>query len=247
MAKKNIDQSTSVNISSNTLFHFTNSLEKLEGILKNNFLPHYCYEDIIQKALPMVCFCDLPFFQLKDHIATYKFYGIGLEKKWGILNRLNPVIYLSGHSFLEFQVIHLLRDFSPTLDVAKDAIDYIHGYIKPYKGDFKKNGILHKDYNFYHEREWRFIPLKDYDNSQYFLNKSEYDDHEERERANKFFTNCSLKFKPEDIKYLIIKDDSQISELVKIIKNTKYPYHLDTVVDRLTTKIITTKKIYEDM
>jgi hypothetical protein len=58
-------------ISAQTLFHFTKSAEALIGILREEFKPRYCLEDqtvmrhpdgpnMLELAIPMVCFCDIP-------------------------------------------------------------------------------------------------------------------------------------------------------------------------------------------
>lgn len=58
-------------VSSNTLFHFTNSIDNIENILINDFVPHYSLEKIMvgriifEFAFPMVCFCDIPLSQIK--------------------------------------------------------------------------------------------------------------------------------------------------------------------------------------
>jgi hypothetical protein len=60
-------------VSANTLFHFTNSMDNLKGILTHGFYPCYSIEDLsvfvpkdifkeeIRHAIPMVSFCDIPF------------------------------------------------------------------------------------------------------------------------------------------------------------------------------------------
>ena len=80
-------------ISSNCLFHFTNSAENLLNILENEFNPRYCLEnlkfldfspkmtDYFEIAIPMVCFCDIPLSKIKTHISIYGNYGIGMKKK----------------------------------------------------------------------------------------------------------------------------------------------------------------------
>ena len=87
---------------SHTLFHFTKSLDTLQGILKNGFWPRYSLEDFnwYSQAIdfisyPMVCFCDIPLTRIGDHVGFYGEYGLGLTKKWAITNGLNPLFYLS--------------------------------------------------------------------------------------------------------------------------------------------------------
>lgn len=99
-------------LSANTLFHFTNSLDNLEGILRNEFYPHFCLEDnhilfpkeiprlnyCKYEAVPMISFCDIPLSQISNHIKYYGDYCIGLKKEWGIENAINPVIYFHKYS-----------------------------------------------------------------------------------------------------------------------------------------------------
>ena len=84
-----------MNISLNTLFHFTDKIENVIGILKEGFRPHFCLEDLndfvsrderieyLEWAIPMVCFCDIPLSQSTNHREHYGNYGIGLSKEWG--------------------------------------------------------------------------------------------------------------------------------------------------------------------
>lgn len=116
-------------VAANALFHFTNSIDNIENILTNEFLPKYCIEDwgfqelknptlaqvvvihsIYERydnqsdvALPMVCFCDIPLSQIRNHILKYGSpagggYGIGLKKEWGINRKITPVFYVHENS-----------------------------------------------------------------------------------------------------------------------------------------------------
>lgn len=96
-----------MNGSSSSLFHFTDTAEKLFSILRYEFKPTYCLErivfseDIVEEvAFPMVCFCDIPLSQVKNHIETYGYYGIGMSKEWAERNKLNPILYLKQNSFV---------------------------------------------------------------------------------------------------------------------------------------------------
>ncbi len=96
-------------LSSDTLFHYTASFDKIKKILIEGFKPNYSLEnfeflfedsDNIKNHhfIPMVCFCDIPLSNAKDHINSYGKYAIGLSKEWGEINGLNPVMYISNNS-----------------------------------------------------------------------------------------------------------------------------------------------------
>jgi len=94
------NQTLSVTISSNTLFHFTNGIHPIISILKEGFFrPNLCLEDLSflkieeKVAIPMVSFCDIPLSQTKAHMRVYGSYGIGLSKSWGKKNGVSPVLY----------------------------------------------------------------------------------------------------------------------------------------------------------
>src|SRR5689334_20383582 len=90
-------------ISTDTLFHFTDSLKNLIGILEKGFWPLYSLEPLhkVKLIIPLVSLCDIPLTQMRTHIETYGKYGVGLTKDWGHTYRLNPVTYISADSHLE--------------------------------------------------------------------------------------------------------------------------------------------------
>lgn len=100
-------------LSSNSLFHFTQSAENLISILESGFAPRYCLENFAmfdfgfegdnadnfkELAVPMVCFCDIPLSKVKHHLSLYGDYGIGLSKEWGNRNGVSPVLYVDSES-----------------------------------------------------------------------------------------------------------------------------------------------------
>ena len=94
-----------INISVNTLFHFTSNRQFLLNILSNGLYSRYSLEnfeslidDGAEIVFPMVCFCDIPLSQVKRHTNTYGKYAIGLTKSWGMKNKINPVIYTYPNS-----------------------------------------------------------------------------------------------------------------------------------------------------
>jgi len=106
-----------MNFNSNSLFHYTRSLDTIESILQHGFYPNYRIEkflghellikkdfeelgldsskfDIDEIAIPMVSFCDIRLSQIHQHIDRYGEYGIGLSDKWRVRNAVSPIFYL---------------------------------------------------------------------------------------------------------------------------------------------------------
>lgn len=252
------------NISSDSLFHFTPKAEYLIGILRNGFIPRYCFEETklnskikigLLSAFPMVCFCDLSLSQISEHVNLYGSYGIGLNKEWGIKNKLNPIIYTNQDSHLaqsfgklSQDIINLLKLDAVDDKYAVAAYNYVKvlKYFKSYEGDFKRNGKLIKNVRFYNEREWRYVPAIDFDeNIESAFTKEEYKDEIKLAQENSKLIKYSLEFRPEDIKYLFVKDESEIHSTIKAIREINSKYNSNEI-DILISKILTTKQIQED-
>lgn len=170
-------------LSANTLFHFTDHIDKLESILKNNFYPKYCLENwdpvmpkiegILQEepreyAMPMVSFCDIPLSQIRKHVGYYGRYAIGLTKEWGIAKNICPVLYTYNNSELSNSIKNIFakalnqkkREFSITeFQYNINAWIKFNYFVKPYEGYlWRRNKYLDEKIIFYDEREWRFCP-----------------------------------------------------------------------------------------
>lgn len=253
------------NISSNALFHFTPKAEYLIGILSDNFIPRYCYEETnlnldLERgkkmgAIPMVCFCDIPLSQINNHVKTYGNYGIGLTKEWAIKNKLNPLIYINENSVLANHFAHIVTKLHTLLtdncsDLSCEITDIylsITDYLKPYSGNFLRNGKIIKNVKFYNEREWRFIPNNyKYDGAIKVLGREDFDNETKLAAENNKLKKHSLKFNPEDIKYIFVKDESEIHSMIEALRQIKGKRFDKKTLDILASKILTTKQIEED-
>lgn len=177
-------------VSSNRVIHFTRSFKNLKGILENGFRPSECDEfpiflqayyeiegllGLLQKKapsiecrqVPVICFCDLTKYALKQHKSRYGNYGIGLSKSWAISNYLCPVFYIpkdtSTHSTMYGIVNHLKRiidlkihDDNPEVLILIQHIYNLLDFIKPYQDP-------HSNQKYYDEREWRYVPNRYFD------------------------------------------------------------------------------------
>ena len=163
------------NISSSSLFHFTNNFDYLTNILRDEFIPRYSLENLkigssnFNIAIPMICFCDIPLSNIKNHIEKYGDYAIGMSIEWAIEKKINPVLYLKDGSMLSNQLQQISNlvmeksQQSPNNETIFPFTDILR-YIKPFNGKFERkwNHYKNDDEKFYNEREWRYIPsIKD--------------------------------------------------------------------------------------
>lgn len=77
-----------------------------DKIRRRALVPRYVQEpvgylgipEISRIALPMICFCDIPFSKVRIHISQYGQYGIAFDKSKIIKKGLQPIHYISDES-----------------------------------------------------------------------------------------------------------------------------------------------------
>lgn len=154
---------------------------------------------------PMISFCDLPIGLTKDHIDKYGNFAIGMTKEWGIKNKLNPVLYLENNSNITSDINNQLDNLNTILDAltklaedgkqltikknvnVKNIFESIKKnsnshknllrFVKNYQGDLIRGNKTYKDYKFYDEREWRFVPDIYSENIKWKLDEKEYENY----------------------------------------------------------------------
>ena len=246
-------------VSANTLFHFTDRKENLKGILKNYFFPKYSLEDLsnvipdskISAAnIPMVCFCDLLFSQIKYHIDFYGDYGIGLQKKeWGLAKGISPIVYVPKESksalliqSIEIQLKTLLKKKDSKEEIQKQITDFFK-YIKVYEG-IAQNKISKKmEYRaFYDEREWRYAPMKFR-----VLEEKEATENILKKENKKMQEDEKLIFNAKNIKYIIVREEDEIPEFVDFIEEDLKDKFKMPERKLLVSKLISVQQIRDDM
>ena len=226
--------------SANVLFNFMQDLEYLKKILRNKaIIPRYVEEKIdylnIEEAelvFPMTCFCDISLNKLIPHLEFYGFYGIGLDKGWGIDFGIQPIHYINPKSYL-------YSDYKTAFKLAKDLIteteantsisDYLISalvFTKPLRGKMLKRGVI-KEKIFHDEKEWRYIPKFGENHDIPFFVPRE---HQNGTAYNSYslalvgIPEIWLKFEPEQIKYLAVKDEEDRMELIDFIMNEELSF-----------------------
>lgn len=245
-------------LSTNSVIHYTERFEYLCGIIYcSGFRYKYCHEQIsieapglVDVAIPMVSFCDIPLSEVKNHIDTYGSYGIGLTKSWAKNVGMNPVLYVERKS----NYAALLRDQAtglgklPENNERDKMIEHylsLFAYCKNYEGRLVRGKINTDSYRFYDEREWRYIP-KEEELKGAFVRLLGTQYAEDKEAYNEKLKDCYLKFTPGDISYIIVDSDEEIPEVLEILTKAYDPIATGRELKVLSTRILTKNQIWND-
>lgn len=246
-------------IGTNSVIHYTSKIETLYSILNDlGFRFKYCSEKVVTRgnknfsfAIAMVSFCDIPLSEYKKHflkntkksdenLGYYGDYGIGLSREWVEDNGLNPVLYIDQKSLLSTSIRKsaelIFKDNKESIDS-----DLYPFYSKNVKGKLERTGQkLIEGYRFYDEREWRYVPeKKEINNNPRVLDSEKYES--DKQFYNNKIALPRLKFKIEDIVYIIVKEKSELEHVTSFLRD-KFPK--DYL--KLMPAIITSKQIIED-
>lgn len=242
---------------SHTLFHFTKNIEFVKNILLDGFWPRYCLEDLSwyifeydYVAFPMVCFCDIPLSRISEHVDFYGEFGVGVTKEWALANNLNPLSYLAKNSTYCSSVNNLFKNANYEngqngyYEGSGNDLNQILSFLKPLEGKMLLSGSP-VDKEFYQESEWRFVPKKT--DVQPWLNKQNYDNTEVLEQYNqKTKELTSLKISPTDIKYIFVKNDSDIPEIINFIQ-TQLDNYSGVELKILMSRVVSLESISSDL
>jgi hypothetical protein len=245
-------------ISTNSIIHYTKNIKSLKLILESGFKIKYCCEKIessesgyLHTAFPIVSFCDIPLSQVKEHIKSYGNYGIGLRKEWAKSKKLSPVLYFDK----DFELMNFIRkEFSILVGkLAKKEITIsdlkllvkILAYSKNYEGDLQRKRQLIKNFRFYNEREWRFVPNETIlGSAKSFIAAKDYE--RDKNKYNDTLDHIRLNFETKDISYIIVKKESDIKNITQTIRNLFSNKCSMQEMEILLTRIITTDQILYD-
>jgi len=243
-------------ISTNSIIHYTDSLDKIKSILTEGFRIKYCAEVLklgkkgsSQAAHPMVSFCDIPLSDSKQHFDAYGKYGIGLSKTWAIKEGINPVIYIDRNSLIADSIYELIKERrnknSNLTKKQKIEILQIKSYAKNYSGQLKRKNVNTQNYKFYDEREWRLIPRSSTINNKKFSVSLKYYKKNKSKYNNKI-ADCRLSFEAQDISYIIVENTSEIHEMIMFLRNNYSTRCSANELDILFSKICSTEQIIAD-
>lgn len=132
----------------------------------------------------------------------------------------------------------------------------LKNYFKSTKGRmYKGSEFSDKEYNFYNEREWRYVPFRELErlasvekNVRTFLSKDEFNNLPMRETHNTNLSKyCSLPFKPSDINYLFVENRQDLKVLITFIEDEYLVNQPKLEIQTLISKIAVLEQILADI
>lgn len=245
-----------MSISTNSIIHYTNSLDNLIGILQEGFKIKYCSERLnlgksrySSAAHPMISFCDIPLSASIQHFEAYGKYGIGFSKKWAFEIGINPVLYIDENSLFAENLYELIKErrnekTNLTLKQKKEIL-HIKSYAKNYSGSFTRKNKIYKNYKFYDEREWRIVPDNNILGAALFsISSKAYKSN--KEKYNSRISSIRLEFDAKDISYIIVERTDEIPDIIKIVRDCFGKRCTSEQLDILFSKICSTEQIIAD-
>lgn len=220
-----------VNISSHTLFHFTDSYGTLLKILENGLKYSLLYEKIPDKNLAYftycACLCDIPLSMVGNHVSTYGRYAIGIKRGSPIAQKASPVFYIKEGVYSKRKTIELCKEY-------KDNF-FITRRLKPILGKFIKGDRTYQRVRFYDEKEWRIFPN---DGKDTFLEIEKYKNENDLQNKLKVYQKNEKNYPPakfdivEDLEYIILSKESEVKDFLAFI-NDKFPSRKEDILPKL--------------
>ena len=213
-------------LSSNILWHQTKT-DSLKQILRTRTFRFAYSKEIIPgtgvtMAFPMISFCNLPLAEFADYGNKYGGYSIGMSREWGIKNRFNPVLYCENTSNIVRRLASIISNLQSGAEFSDKVLDVLEclAYIKPIEDTLEVGDRKYTNYRFMDEREVRLVPdFTDFKRRLILpiLTPEQYGQYK-LEHNNKPILEESISFEWSDIKYIIVKNNTNITEYRKLLK-----------------------------
>lgn len=196
------------NLSSKTLFHFTDKLDNVKDILLNGFKYGLNAERLVNTYnayfVNEICFCNIPLSMIGEHVDWYGHYAIGLKRSVARDMGATPVFYVHSKSP---QIQHSRSTLS--LPWYQQFSNFTLYFKNDQGKQYKKKTMKYENKVFYDEKEWRiiagdFLMVK-------FKNQTGLYNRLQTLKTNpKYIVGTRLKIDIDDIEYIILDKPSDM-------------------------------------
>lgn len=247
-------------LSSNTLWHQTKYYNLWNIIKERRLNVLYSLEKLkstspiaFNYAFPMISLSDIPFSELSSHLNKYGSFSIGLKKDWIVKNKFTPVCYYSNRSPLLRDIIERIEFYKKknnlSVDEERDFKIFLYhlAHSKNYEGYLKTKDKEYQNYRFSDEREWRYVPEIDMlpDTNRFAIHENIYI--KEKDSYNSELLNMGIEFDLDDIRYIIVEREDQISVFKELIQKTFEKQILTKGANSININYFTTKQVENDI
>lgn len=230
--------------------------------------------------IPMCSFCNISLSEVPGPIMNaYGQFAIGMAEEWANRGSINPVAYIGTYApiaisssesarrlaSLAYSVKHYLAFYGSNVGIREnvgrnffeyakqveeigEAVNSLQGFTKPYKStDFRGQ----KNYVYYNEREWRYIPptLWNENEELEFLLPAHTSQEKVNELNDKLFARKEfyLNAPIDQIKYIIISQND-IPRFAKLLRQAmkdgkfKHPVNEDDIL-KLVATVVTAEQL----
>lgn len=222
------------NLSSDTLFHFTSSLDVLQKILSEGIRFGMFAEKLPVGQLAYfvrgISFCNIPLSMISEHVNWYGKYAIGIKRSYLRKLGVSPVFYVHSKSPI------FRKGKNANSDLLKSPFLC---YLKQHYGkQYHKESGSYKYKKFIDEKEWRVF--SDCHSIEHYSSIESLDCTRKKKDETVKYEN-PLTIKPEMIEYIILETPKDFTQFDLFLRNT-----LRDERDNLLTKILYYSQIKKD-
>lgn len=196
------------NLSSKTLFHFTDKLDNVEDILLNGFKFSLNAEQLANTYnayfVNEICFCNIPLSMIEEHVDWYGHYAIGLKRSVARTLGATPVFYVHSKS-PQIQHSRSIKSLPWYQKFSNFTL-----YFKNDQGkQYKKKTMKYENKVFYDEKEWRIIK-GDFLMEKFKNQIGLYNRLQTLKKDPKYIVGTRLTINIDDIEYIILDKPSDM-------------------------------------
>lgn len=179
-----------------------------------------------------------PVIYMSKHSSVFDNYNLEIRSLKSELDKLLKHVEEMKSSGTKSQLTNAKRKYNSALLSYKRIVDPLR-YMKNYQATLKRrNGPEIPNYIFADEREWRFVP--DIENSTgkpVIAAPKNISTQDGKRKYNEFYDNDRLPFSHKDIKYVIVKHESDVEKMM-VFLHEKYGSKSSLIPRVLSTELI---------
>ncbi|MGC0956936.1 abortive infection system antitoxin AbiGi family protein [Pantoea agglomerans] len=183
-----------------------------------------------------------PVIYMSKQSAVFDNYNLELRSLKAEVDKLSKSLEEIKSSGTKAQLTNSKRKYNSALLSYKKIVDPLR-YMKNYQATLRRrNGPEQPNYIFADEREWRFVPDIEKSNGRPMIAAAKNISTEDGKRKyNEYYDNDRLPFSHKDIKYVIVKHESDVEKMMDFL-HVKYGSK-----SSLIPRVLSTESIANDM